>query len=160
MVSEVYTLRLTLERLPHQTPMEEIANIPKPSQLDDWRLYEQLERARVRKTEGRTKFDEWTAGRKVERAERAEWRLSRDLRIALLEKELADAAADVGALRSAMYWPGGDPGVGTGASAASASTFTEPKRRKLSEIDTNLLPPREVPEEEEEQGKVKAKRDR
>lgn len=146
MVSEVYTLRLTLERLPNQKPMDEITHIPKPSQLDDWNLYEQLERARVRKTEGKTKFDEWTAGRKVERAERAEWRRSKDLKIMLREKELAEAAvADIGTLRSVMYWPGGNP------TAVAASPFTEPRRRKLSEIDTDLLPPPEVSEEEDEQ---------
>lgn len=108
-------------------------------------LYEQLERNRVRKTEGKTKFDEWTAGRKVERTERVEWRRSRDLKTVMREMELAEAAAQSGALRSAMYWPGGGPGAGV------MSAFTEPKRRKLSEIDTDLLPPEEVPEEEEEE---------
>lgn len=135
MVTELFTLRLTLERLPNQKPMEEIAIIPRPSQLDDWTLYEQLERKRIRKTEGKAKLDDWTAGRKVERAERVEWRRSRDHKTMLRETELANAAADVGALRQAMFWPG--------------ATSTEVKRRKLSDIDTALLPPTEVPEEEE-----------
>lgn len=39
MVSEVYTLRLTLERLPNQKPMDELINIPRPSQLDDCKCY-------------------------------------------------------------------------------------------------------------------------
>lgn len=131
MASEIYTLRLTLERFPNQKPMNDILNIPKPSQLDDWNLYEKLERTRIRKTEGQAKFDDWTAGRSVERLERNQWRRSREFRISLREKQLAAAAAAVGALHSAIY-------------------LGEPKRRKLSDIDTDLLPPFEVPEEETE----------
>lgn len=143
MVSEIYTLRLTLERLAHQKPMDEITCIPRPSQLDDWKLYEQLERARVRKTEGKTKFDEWTTGRVLERTERASWRRSRELKTDLREKELADAASAISALRSAVYWPGNAGGIAT-------SGFTEPQRRKLS-IEPALSPPPEVPEEEEKE---------
>ncbi|KAJ4422430.1 hypothetical protein N0V82_002878 [Gnomoniopsis sp. IMI 355080] len=132
MASEMYTLRLTLQRLPNQIPMEDILSIPKPSQLDEWNLYEQLERTRIRKTEGQAKFDDWTVGRKVERTERSQWRRSREFRISLREKEPAAAAAAVGALHSAIY-------------------FGTPRRRKLSDIDTDLLPPPEVPEEEMEQ---------
>lgn len=132
MASEVYTLRLTLERFPNQKPMEDILNIPKPSQLDDWKLYEQLERTRIRKTEGQAKLDEWTAGRKAERIERNQWRHSREFKISLRDKELGAAAAAVGALHSAIY-------------------LGEPKRRKLRDIDTDLLSPSEMPEEETEQ---------
>lgn len=143
-VSEIYTLRLIIDRLPNQKPMEEITIIPRPSQLDDWNLYEQLERGQIRKTEGKTKFDVWTAGRKVERGERDQFHRNRELKISLREKELADAAADIGALRSAMYWPGGGGG-------SAASGFTEARRRELSETDAALLlPPSEIPEEEEE----------
>lgn len=129
MASEIYTMRLGLERFPNQKPMSEILTIPKPSQLDEWDLYEQLERSRVRKTEGKAKFDDWTAGRSVERTERNQWRRSRELRISLRETELATAA---GALHSTIY-------------------LGEPKRRKLSDFDTGLLPPSEVPEEETEE---------
>ncbi|KAF3770145.1 hypothetical protein M406DRAFT_245904 [Cryphonectria parasitica EP155] len=85
MASEVYTLRLTLERLPGQTPMEKITTIPKPSQLDEWLLYEQLERDHIRQTEGQIKLDDWTIARNVERIERDEWRRSREFRITMCE---------------------------------------------------------------------------
>lgn len=96
MTSEVYTLRLTLERLPRQRSMDEILLIPKPSQLDDWILYEELERDRIRQTQGLVKFDDWTIARDLERLERDQWRRSNVFRSALLEKgsekELDEAA--------------------------------------------------------------------
>lgn len=129
MASDVYTLRLTLERLQHQESMESIVDIPKPSQLDDWNLYEELESTRIRETEGKAKFDSWIAGRSVEGIERTQWRHTRDVKIKRREQELPAAVAEGWALQS-----GGSLG--------------QPKRRKLSDIDTDLLPPSEVPEEE------------
>lgn len=132
MASDIYTLRLTLERLSNQNPMDNIIDIPKPSQLDDWKLYEELESTQVRATEGKAKFDDWIAGRSVERIERTQWRHSRDIKIKLREQELSVAMVEGCALQS-----GGPLG--------------QPKRRKLSDIDTDLLPPSEVPEEETDQ---------
>lgn len=129
MASDIYTLRLTLERLQNQKSMANIVNIPKPSQLDDWKLYEELESTRVRDTEGKAKFDDWIAGRSLERTERTQWRHSRVIKLKHREQELSAGVVDGWALQS-----GGPLG--------------QPKRRKLSDIDTDLLPPSEVPEEE------------
>lgn len=132
MASDIYTLRLTLERLQNQKSMEKIVEIPKPSQLDDWKLYEELESTRVRETEGKAKFDNWLAGRSVERIERTQWRHSRDIKLKHRQQELSAA-------------------VGEGWVLQSSGPLGQPKRRKLSDIDTDLLPPSEVPEEEADQ---------
>lgn len=80
LANDLYTIRLTLERLPNQIPLQEIAVIPKPSQLDDWNLYEQLECDQIRHTEGQVRFDDWTVARDVERFERDLWRRNRESR--------------------------------------------------------------------------------
>lgn len=129
MASEMYTLRLTLERMPGQKPMDEIVQIPRPSQLDDWKLYEQLERDQVRQTQSQVKFDNWTIARDVERVERDQWRRSRGSRISTRDREREEAG---GGHHSAAWPLGGGP----------------PQRRKLSDIDTDLLPPTEVDEED------------
>jgi hypothetical protein len=70
-------MRIVLDRLPGQTPMDEILHIPRPSQLDDWSLYEKLERERIKQTEGEAILTEWIIRRDVERVERDHWRRSR-----------------------------------------------------------------------------------
>lgn len=116
--TDLYTLRLTLERVRGQKSMDEVIKIPKPSQLDDWKIYEQLERGWIRQTEGKAKLKDWTMVRIAEREERSSWRSSR-----VLGPKIASQDFDAG----------GGP--------------LSPRRRRLSDIDTRLLPP---PEEEEE----------
>lgn len=123
--TDLYTLRLTLERIPGQRHMDNILQIPKPSQLDDWKLYEQLERDRIRRTEGKVKFDHWTNIRNAEKLERESWRHGRESKII--------GTRDAEAM--------GGP--------SSPSSPSLPRRRKLSDIDTDLLPALEVPEEED-----------
>lgn len=132
MASDTYTLRLTLERLSNQRSMDNIVEVPKPSQLDHWRLYEELESTRIRETEGKAKLDDWIAGRSVERIERTQWRYSRNSTVKHQEQGLA---AD----------------VVEGWAQKSGGSSNQPKRRKLSDIETDLLPPSEVPEEDMEQ---------
>lgn len=67
--------------------MEEVVNLPKPSQLDEWELYEQLESGRIRQTLGQVKFDHWAIRRNIERIERDQWRRSREFRLSMMEKE-------------------------------------------------------------------------
>lgn len=138
MVNEVYTLRLTLERMPGQVSMAELLPIPRPSQLDEWDLYEQLERERIRQTQGQVKFDTWTIGRHVERVEREQWRRTMEFRLAVRESEQQETEQDqeeTGDMSHLIMWRAGG---GSGPS----------RRRKLSEIDTDLVPPSEVDEEE------------
>lgn len=148
MASEVYTLRLTLERLPRQRSMDEILLIPKPSQLDDWLLYEKLERERIRQTQGPVKLDNWTIARDVERLERDHWRRSRDFKAALREKEQEkDREKDKEKVRDEAT---GDHHLGWASWALEGGGGSSSAlQRRLSDIDSILLPPPEVDEEEE-----------
>lgn len=128
--TEIYSMRLTLERLSGQTPIEEILHIPRPSQLDDWSLYEKLERERIKQTEGDARLTEWIIRRDKERIERGHWRRSRAFKS---EMRLNSPRA---------------PEAGAGAGGAQ-----EFYRRRISNIDTDLVPPSEEPEAEEEEGK-------
>lgn len=119
-------MRLILERVQGQTPIDEILHIPRPSQLDDWGQYEKLERARIKQTEGDAKLTEWIIRRDKERIERAHWRRSRAFKS---EMNLNSPRA---------------PEAGAGAEY-------EFYRRRLSDIDTDLVPYSEDPEGEEEE---------
>ncbi|KAM0276777.1 hypothetical protein ACHAQH_006426 [Verticillium albo-atrum] len=56
--SEKHRLELTLERLPGQIAMAEVLAVPRPSQLDDWELYETCEAETTRKRMGPRSFME------------------------------------------------------------------------------------------------------
>ncbi|ROW14421.1 hypothetical protein VPNG_04000 [Cytospora leucostoma] len=77
--TNIYTLKVVLQRLPGQKPMREVLEVPKPSQLDDWALYEKLEEEAIKQREGAMKLTSWTTAREKERAEREHWRLTQDL---------------------------------------------------------------------------------
>ncbi|KAI1351659.1 hypothetical protein F5Y01DRAFT_324918 [Xylaria sp. FL0043] len=68
-----YRLELTLERAADQRSFESISKIPKPSQLDDWALYEKLEGDKVKLVEGESSYLEWKLKRQEEKADREEW---------------------------------------------------------------------------------------
>ncbi|KAI0816421.1 hypothetical protein GGR55DRAFT_697295 [Xylaria sp. FL0064] len=68
-----YRLELTLERAADQRSFESIAKIPKPSQLDDWALYEKLEGDKVKLVEGESSYLEWKLKQQEEKADREEW---------------------------------------------------------------------------------------
>ncbi|KAI1426733.1 PUA-like domain-containing protein [Xylaria sp. FL1777] len=72
-----YRLELTLERAEDQRPFESISNVPKPSQLDDWALYEKLEGDKVKLLEGDSSYLEWKLKRQEEKADREEWQRAR-----------------------------------------------------------------------------------
>ncbi|KAI1212932.1 PUA-like domain-containing protein [Annulohypoxylon truncatum] len=73
-----YRLELTLERMPDQKKsLEEIRKIPRPSQLDDWNLYEKLEGDKIKLLQGETTYLEWKLRRQEENIEREDWRRAR-----------------------------------------------------------------------------------
>ena len=47
--TEIYRLELILERLEGQLPMHDLRSIPRPSQLDDWKVYEKLEAEKLKR---------------------------------------------------------------------------------------------------------------
>ncbi|KAI1378214.1 hypothetical protein F4677DRAFT_412485 [Hypoxylon crocopeplum] len=76
--TNIYRLELTLERVADQKKsQDEIKNIPSPSQLDDWNLFEKLEGDKIRLLQGETSYLEWKLRRQAEQIDREEWRRAR-----------------------------------------------------------------------------------
>lgn len=72
--TDLYTMKVILQRLPRQKPMREVLQIPKPSQLDDWAWYEKLEKEAINQREGAVRLSDWQAAREKEITERDYWR--------------------------------------------------------------------------------------
>ncbi|PHH91083.1 hypothetical protein CDD83_1711 [Cordyceps sp. RAO-2017] len=70
---------LTLERLPGQRPLHEMAAIPRPSQLDDWQLFEKYEGEMIRQKRGEQGFLEWKTAKAEERIDLEQWRRALEL---------------------------------------------------------------------------------
>ena len=77
LMSNMHRLELTLERVAGQKPIKEVAQIPRPSQLDDWHLFEKLEGDKIKRARGDAGFLEWKLRRKHEKEDREEWKRSR-----------------------------------------------------------------------------------
>lgn len=74
---------LTLERVPGQRPLQKMAAIPRPSQLDDWQLFEKYEGEMVRHRRGDQGFLEWKTAKAEERIILEQWRRTLELRAEL-----------------------------------------------------------------------------
>ncbi|KAI1180025.1 hypothetical protein F4777DRAFT_598992 [Nemania sp. FL0916] len=72
-----YRLELTLERATDQRPFEDVRKVPRPSQLDDWALYEKLEGDKIKLLEGESSYLEWKLKRQEEKLDREEWQRAR-----------------------------------------------------------------------------------
>ncbi|KAI0145708.1 hypothetical protein F4776DRAFT_607617 [Hypoxylon sp. NC0597] len=71
----LYRLELTLERVPDQKmSLEDLKGIPRPSQLDDWNLYEKLEGDKIKLLQGEASYLEWKLRRQEEKIDREDWR--------------------------------------------------------------------------------------
>ncbi|KAI0200737.1 hypothetical protein F4808DRAFT_427744 [Astrocystis sublimbata] len=68
-----YRLELTLERAAGQRSFEDVRKVPKPSQLDDWSLYEKLEGDKVKLLQGELSYLEWKLKQQEEKADREAW---------------------------------------------------------------------------------------
>ncbi|KAF4991173.1 hypothetical protein FGRMN_7978 [Fusarium graminum] len=55
-VGERHHMMLTLERVGEQRPIEDILNIPRPSEMDDWTLYEKYESEAMKQYKGGQAF--------------------------------------------------------------------------------------------------------
>ncbi|KAI0114844.1 hypothetical protein F4814DRAFT_448681 [Daldinia grandis] len=76
--TNIYRLELTLEHVPNQkVSLEDIEGIPRPSQLDDWNLYEKLEGDKIKLLQGETSYLEWKLRRQEEKIDRDDWRRAR-----------------------------------------------------------------------------------
>ncbi|KAI0127760.1 PUA-like domain-containing protein [Xylariales sp. AK1849] len=80
MVTNTYTLGLTLERVKDQKPMEVLDKVPTPSQADDWKLYEKLKGDHIKRVEGGARYLDWSVQREDERHDREDWVQDRKFR--------------------------------------------------------------------------------
>ncbi|KAG5658752.1 hypothetical protein KAF25_007305 [Fusarium avenaceum] len=53
---DIHHMKLTLERVGEQRPIEDILHIPRPSEMDDWELYQKHEGEAIRQTKGYNAF--------------------------------------------------------------------------------------------------------
>lgn len=81
----MYRLELTLERVRDQKSPELLKKYPKPSQLDDWKLYEKLEGDKIKLTEGDGKYFEWSIQREEEKINREDYKRDREFRASFSE---------------------------------------------------------------------------
>ncbi|KAK0389328.1 hypothetical protein NLU13_2903 [Sarocladium strictum] len=66
-----------------QSHMREVVQIPSPSELDDWKLYEMYESELLRQRQGTPVFMEWYLDRAKRQRERDHWRRLNELRLDL-----------------------------------------------------------------------------
>ncbi|PKS10194.1 hypothetical protein jhhlp_001944 [Lomentospora prolificans] len=64
--TDTYRMSLTMEQAPGQERVEALQLIPRPSQLDDWQLYQKVEECEIQRT-GVDEFETWRAMQKGDR---------------------------------------------------------------------------------------------
>ncbi|KAK4662046.1 uncharacterized protein QC763_710130 [Podospora pseudopauciseta] len=70
-----YKLELGLERVANgQRAMREVLKVPRPSQIDEWDLFEKLEADKVRQVQGEAASYAWRMQREEARVEREMWK--------------------------------------------------------------------------------------
>ncbi|KAF4506864.1 hypothetical protein G6O67_006902 [Ophiocordyceps sinensis] len=79
----LHRLVLTIERVAGQRPLHEVTAIPRPSQLDDWQLFEKYEGDMIRQRRGDQEFLEWKRAKAEERITIGQWRRTLELRAEL-----------------------------------------------------------------------------
>lgn len=75
--TNTHRLELTLERGADQVPIEVLLGVPRPAQMDDWKLFEKHEGDRIKLTQGEASYLDWKLGREEEKMDRDEWKRSR-----------------------------------------------------------------------------------
>ncbi|UNI14242.1 hypothetical protein JDV02_000891 [Purpureocillium takamizusanense] len=79
-------VEITLERASGQRPFDDVAKVPRPSQLDDWHLYEKYEGEIIRQRRGEQGFLDWKRAKAEETMDLEQWRqaleLGKDLKLA------------------------------------------------------------------------------
>jgi hypothetical protein len=72
--SGLHRVVVTLERVGSQKPLEELGDIPRPSQIDDWYLFEKYEGEMVKKRQGKEAFTEWKVAKAKEKIDYDQWK--------------------------------------------------------------------------------------
>ncbi|KAH7393332.1 PUA-like domain-containing protein [Cadophora sp. MPI-SDFR-AT-0126] len=86
----VYRCTIMLERSTSQKLLAEILRLPKPSQLDEWRLYRKLIGEEYRKREGESAFEKWTDLEEEQQAEKEQFLKARALREGIRQYTLVE----------------------------------------------------------------------
>lgn len=71
--TELHRLVLILERAEGQLPVEGIIRIPRPSQLDDWQLFEKYEGEMIKQKRGQQAWIDWKMDKSQERLDREQY---------------------------------------------------------------------------------------
>jgi len=121
--TETYTMQLQLERDEGQRSMENLKRIPKPSQQDEWRLYQRFEAEKIKNKEGDKRFIEWQLHRESEKVEREQWIRSRGFN-AMVHTPLSSHAAD--------SYPGGSLRTSRASTPNSGQLLGQQSRRRSS----------------------------
>ncbi|CAM1505325.1 Fc.00g109620.m01.CDS01 [Cosmosporella sp. VM-42] len=72
--TNLHRVRLTLERVADQRPIDQVLKIPRPSDLDDWNLFQKFESNVIKAKKGDRGLLEWKRQRILEEAKRAQYR--------------------------------------------------------------------------------------
>lgn len=68
--TDIWNVEIVLDRVHGQRPFDNISTIPKPSQLDDWHLYELVEGEKIKQKHGDQVYLDWTMKKEVEKVDR------------------------------------------------------------------------------------------
>ncbi|KAL7946309.1 PUA-like domain-containing protein [Trichoderma barbatum] len=83
MQTRLHRTVITLERISGQPNMTDLAKVPRPSQMDDWVLFEKFEGEMIRQHHGEQSFLEWKLMKAQERMEQRQWRRALEVGAAL-----------------------------------------------------------------------------
>ncbi|KAL6910642.1 hypothetical protein GGI43DRAFT_427205 [Trichoderma evansii] len=81
--NRLHRIIVTLERVAGQPSMADLAKVPRPSQMDDWLLFEKLEGEMIRQNHGEQSFLDWKLMKAQERMEQRQWRRALEVGAAL-----------------------------------------------------------------------------
>ncbi|GFP53894.1 hypothetical protein TASIC1_0003027200 [Trichoderma asperellum] len=81
--NRLHRIIVTLERVAGQPSMTNLAKVPRPSQMDDWVLFEKFEGEMIRQNHGEQSFLDWKMMKAQERMERRQWRRALEVGAAL-----------------------------------------------------------------------------
>ncbi|KAK2064182.1 hypothetical protein LY76DRAFT_612399 [Colletotrichum caudatum] len=95
--TDKYRLELLLEHVDGQTSVEQVQQVPRPSQMDDWETFKKVEAEMVRRCKGDDGLLDLKIRQEEERIDREHWSRSRDFRASLSP----EACARLGLIMSA-----------------------------------------------------------
>ncbi|KDN65519.1 hypothetical protein CSUB01_01081 [Colletotrichum sublineola] len=81
--TDKYRLELLLEHVSGQKSLEQVQQVPRPSQMDDWETFKKVEAEMVRRRKGDDGLLDFKIRKEEERIDREHWRRSRDFRASL-----------------------------------------------------------------------------